>query len=75
MIVFKTFVIFLERRTIEREGEPYWFKFDLLGHEIKVDQCIAFRFVTGTIILIMTVLVFMISFGVIGGGGTDSKSK
>ena len=53
-------------RTVDREGEPYWFKVAILGVEIKVDQCILFRLVTGTIILIMTVFVFLITFGNIG---------
>ena len=53
-------------RTVEREGEPYWFKVKLMGYEFKVDQCILFRLVSGTIILIMTFFVFLISFGFIG---------
>ena len=60
--------MYIEQRRVEREGEPYWFKVSVLGFEIKVDQCIAFRFVSGTIILLMTIAVFLISFGVIGGG-------
>ena len=60
--------MYIEQRRVEREGEPYWFKVSVLGLEIKVDQCIAFRFVSGTIILLMTIAVFLISFGVIGGG-------
>ena len=53
-------------RTVDREGEPYWFKVTIFGVEIKVDQCILFRLVSGTIILIMTIFVFLITFGYIG---------
>ena len=56
----------VEMRTVEREGEPYWFKVTIMGYEYKVDQCILFRLVTGTIIMIMTVFVFLISFGLVG---------
>ena len=63
----------VERRTIEREGEPYWFKISIMGYEIKVDQCIAFRFVTGTTIMIMTIAVFLISFGAIENGKSSNK--
>ena len=54
-------------RRLETEGEPYWFKVSLWGLELRVDQCILFRIVSGTIILIMTATVFMIAFGLIGG--------
>jgi hypothetical protein len=58
-------------RTVELEGEPYWFKVTLMGHEFKVDQCILFRIVSGTIILIMTLFVFLISFGFIGNSANS----
>jgi hypothetical protein len=53
-------------KRLEVEGEPYWFKVTIRGFEIRVDQCIMFRMITGTIILIMTAIVFLIAFGVIG---------
>jgi len=53
-------------KRLEVEGEPYWFKVTIRGFEIRVDQCIMFRMITGTIVLIMTAIVFLIAFGVIG---------
>ena len=54
-------------RRLETDGEPYWFKVNFWGLELRVDQCILFRMVSGTIILIMTATVFMIALGLIGG--------
>ena len=47
---------------MNRDEEPYLFKVKLFGTELRVDQCLLFRLIAGTSIVVMTLLVFVLVF-------------
>jgi hypothetical protein len=47
-------------KTIQEEGEPYLFQIKIFGISIKVDSCLLFRLVAGSIILFMTLVIIWI---------------
>ena len=42
-------------KKVDEEGEPYLFKFDLFGLEVRVDYCLLWRLIIGVFILAMVI--------------------
>lgn len=45
---------------MQQEEEPCLFKLRIFGATLRVDQCLLFRLIAGTGILVMTIAVFVL---------------